>query len=244
VLAVGERFRALGSKAKAFVSAARARGPQRAVLLLAGVVALLVGLVGWFVVTRGDAEDVEASGAAEEADEPAPTTAPPTTVVTTTVPETTTTTLSEEEQAELDVIEAYEAAIEIQMDASSEPVDPEHPELEEHFVGGALNESQNLLERMVHNGWAIRFPDDSVLDIDVRSVSFDVVDGVEEANLDVCWVTDEEIYWIESGEAVPHMQGLRTIENEVVMRKVDGAWKAADAAPYTPEEGITGCALD
>lgn len=246
---MGERAGALVAKAKVVFSTAWARGPQRAFLLLAGVVVLLVGLVGWFVVAGNDDDTAtETAGTGEDAATETTTTVATTTTAptttTTTLPPTTTTTLSEEEQAEQEVIDAYEAAVEVQQDAFAEPVDPDHPELEEHLVGGALNESRNTLETMVANGWASRFPADPVMDIDIEVDRFDEVDGAEVAHLSVCVVTNEETYWVENGAAVPHLQGLRTGELEVEMRKVDGVWKAADAPPHEAEEGRTGCALD
>lgn len=251
---VVERLRrfpsAVASAVKSAVGAARSRGPQRVVLVLAVVVALLAGLTGWFVVTGDDGGEVETAGpdepSEEASEEPTTTDATTTTAPTTTQPPTTTTTLSEEEQAELEVIDAYKAGVEVSIEASAEPVDPEHPDLEEHFTGGVLNESRNRLESMVNNGWAVRFPEDSEFDIDEIEfrVTFDEVDGVEEAHLEMCWVTDEETYWIANGEPVPHMHGVRNIDAEVVMREIDGTWKADYAPPYESEEGASECDLD
>jgi hypothetical protein len=176
----------------------RSRGPQKGVLVLGGVVVLLVVLVGWFLFASGDDDEIEAVTAPPGTDVPATTAAPATTSTTV----ATTTTLSPEEQREQEVIAAYEAAVEVAIAAAEHPVDPEHPGLEDHYTGGAFNDRIVNLENMLFNGWAVRLPDETVFDFQVTAVRVDGDEDGDEANLDVCWMTDEETYWVDTGEPV------------------------------------------
>jgi hypothetical protein len=159
----------------------------------------------------------------------------------------------EEEREE--VVEAFQAAMDARIESAgpAEP-DPDLPALTETHTDPRLSEWEARLEGMALQGLAIRYPDDSELEVvEVMDVTFSwwVDDdgsassgdaGAEvgdKATLQVCIVDDGETYEVESGDV--RSSGLYTIHERAVMRKVDGTWKLADHTA-TEREGRTGCA--
>lgn len=231
--------KALISKARSLPSVVWARRRERQVVVLVGViVVLVVGLVGW-LVTAGDDDDVEVV-------EPPPTTEAPTTTeaTTTTAPTTTTTTTTPSpwtpEQQE--VIDAYEAAIEASHAASEIP-DSEHPDLTATHTGEELDSRVLEIEILESNERIRRFPEDSVYEKEILSVTFDEVEGTDVAYVDTCTVTDDEEVSGRTGNVLPNLGGVRTIEARNTMHNVDGTWKFA-LIEGEREEGLALCALD
>jgi hypothetical protein len=224
----------------------QSRGPQKAVLLLGGLVVALIVVVGWFVVARGDSSDEGAAGGhprgpvAGPADDRGGYADP-----ATTVPEAPTTTLSPEEEAELEVIEAYEAAIEARDEASAAPdPDPDHPALEETYTGDQLLIVEVEIQVLSLEGLAVRYPEESVGEVEVRSVAFDEDEGTPVAYLETCEVNDRERFEVASGDVRTVGAGPQTMELTVEMQQVDSVWKVAAIEQHDLQEGVAGCALD
>ncbi|HEY8543429.1 MAG TPA: hypothetical protein VIL36_00210 [Acidimicrobiales bacterium] len=171
-------------------------------------------------------------GGSEEAeDEPRPTT----------TEDPTTTTVDPEEAARQEVIAARAAADEAQIEALAQP-NPDLPELAETHTGLMLERITETANGLKMTGVASRLPENSQHGIEVESVRFDEVDGVETAYLEVCLVEDSERIDPATGQVL--QEGVITVQSTEAMQKVDGVWKLAERRQDSLEEGVVGCAVD
>ena len=173
-------------------------------------------------------------GDSEEADDdPGPTT----------TEEPTTTTLDPEEAARQEVITAREAADQAQIDALAPPTpDPELPALAETHTGLMLDRMTQTANGLKMSGIASRLPEDTQHSVEVESVRFDEVDGVEVAYLEVCIVEDAERIDPATGQVLE--TGVVTFASTEAMQREDEVWKLAERRQDSVEEGVTGCAID
>jgi hypothetical protein len=138
------------------------------------------------------------------------------------------------------VIDAYLAAAEAAREASAPPVpNPDLPALMATHVDPMLEQRQGVFRGLRANGWAIRYPPDSKLRVEVETVEFD---GDDVAILEVCAVDDGERIVVRTGEVLA--SGVATVEVTAAMRRVDGVWKLAERREEQQWEGEAGCAAD
>jgi hypothetical protein len=157
--------------------------------------------------------------------------------------ESTTTTLDPEEAARQEVITAREAADEAQIESLAPPTpNPELPELAETHTGLMLDRMTQTANGLRTAGIASRLPEDSQHSVEVESVRFDDVDGVETAFLDVCTVEDAERIDPATGQVLK--EGVVTAKSTEAMQRIDGVWKLAERRQDSLEEGVVGCAVD
>lgn len=162
--------------------------------------------------------------------------------------------IAQEEEA---AINAYHAAMDARIESAG-PAQPdlELPALEETHTEPMLGEWRGKLEGLIAQGRAIRYPENSELEVvEVADVTFSwwVDDegsaaadaGPDEigdkATLEVCVLDDGETFELGTGEVVEG--GLLTLHETAVLRKVDGEWKLAERTA-TSREGRQGCAAD
>lgn len=157
--------------------------------------------------------------------------------------ETTTTTLDPEEAARQEVIAAREAADEAQIEALAPPTpNPDLPELAETHTGLMLDRMTQTASGLKTAGIASQLPDDTQHRLEVESVRFEDVDGVETAFLDVCIVEDAERIDPATGQVLK--EGVVTAKSTEAMQRIDGVWKLAERRQDSLEEGVVGCAVD
>lgn len=187
-------------------------------------VALVVGLMT-VSACGGDDDD------AADADEPS----------TTAAPESTTSTVDPTAAEEAAVKEARQAAADAWIDSTAPPApDPDAPVIAETHIGPMLDQLVETARGLERNGWAIRYPENSQYEVDIKSIRFDEDEGEEVAFLEVCTVDDGERVVVDTGEVLAG--GLRTIEATEAMRKVDGVWKLAERREDDYQEGVAECA--
>ena len=160
-----------------------------------------------------------------------------------TTEDATTTTLDPEEAARQEVIAAREAADEAQIEALGPPQpNPDLPELAETHTGLMLDRMTETANGLRTAGIASRLPEDTQHRIEVESVRFDEVDGIETAFLDVCIVEDAERIDPATGQVLK--EGVVTAKSTEAMQRIDGVWKLAERRQDSVEEGVVGCAVD
>jgi hypothetical protein len=155
----------------------------------------------------------------------------------------------------LQVTAAHEAAMEARIESSAAPVpDPDSPAVADTHVDPLLSRWQDRLGGMAAQGLAIRYPEDSQLEIvAVMDITFSWSDGSaaaaaedgevgDTATLIACILDDGETYNVATGE-VTAGGSLVTVHEEATLRKIDGQWRLADRTA-TEREGRTGCAAD
>jgi hypothetical protein len=157
--------------------------------------------------------------------------------------EATTTTLDPEEAARQEVIAAREAADEAQIAALAPPTpNPDLPALAETHTGLMLDRMTQTANGLNVAGIASRLPEDTQHSVEVESVRFDEVDGVEVAFLEVCIIEDAERIDPASGQVLK--EGVVTAKSSEAMQRIDGTWKLAERRQDSVEEGVVGCAVD
>jgi hypothetical protein len=192
-------------------------------------------LVGFALVVAVVVAGCGGGGGSDEAEGGATSTSAPTTEASS--PPTSEDRDAIERQA---VSNAYLAAEAAARAASAPPTpNPDHPEVIATHTGPMLEQTQELLLGLRANGWAIRYPSDSVYREEVDSVEFD---GDDVAVLEVCAVDDGERFVVETGEVVA--SGVDTVAMTAAMRRVDGVWKLAERREEHRWEGEAGCAVD
>ena len=161
----------------------------------------------------------------------------------TSAPTTTASTTTSEDPEVADrqaVIDAYMAAEEAAIAASAPPTpNPDLPALLETHTGLILNRRRETILGLRANGWAIRYPPDSVYREEVALVEFD---GADVAVLNVCAVDDAERFVVETGEVIA--SGLVTVQHTAAMQREDGVWKLAERREQQQWDGEAGCAVD
>jgi hypothetical protein len=158
----------------------------------------------------------------------------------TTTTERTTTTLDPEEAARQEVIAAREAADEAQIEALAPPTpDPELPALAETHTGLMLDRMTQTANGLKVAGIASRLPDDTQHRLEVESVRFQTVEGVETAFLEVCIVEDAERVDPATDQVLK--EGVVTARSTEAMQKIDGVWKLAERRQNSVEEGVAEC---
>jgi hypothetical protein len=170
-----------------------------------------------------------ACGGDDGADESADTTA----ATTTTAP---TTTLDEETQKEeaataalLDYYDAYQ-------EATAEPVDPQHAELQALVTGEhKLVVTRNLQERRA-KGEAVRLPANRQNSHDIRSAELQPDGTVEIVD---CQVDDSIVYMVETGDVVDDDVVTKLVIGS--MAREGGAWKVAFTEISEAWPGVGAC---
>lgn len=157
------------------------------------------------------------------------------------------------------VIEAHWSAMEARIESAAAPApDPALPALEETHIDPRLGEWVSKLTGMANQGLAMRYPEDSELEVLDADVSFswwtddDDSGGAAEAGpedvgdkatLRACLLDDGETFDVATGETTEG-GGLYTIHETTTLRKVDGEWKVAEHQADRQWEGRDGCAAE
>lgn len=149
-------------------------------------------------------------------------------------------TLDAQAATEAEVIAAYRAAVQAEIEAAAIP-DPDYPGIAATHTGPMLEQWRDvLLFGLRADGRVIRYPEPSLYDPEIESIEFR---GDEVAVLTVCVVDDGERYVVATNELVS--DGVpNTVLGEEALQRVDGVWRLAERVPLQEWEGVGGCAVD
>jgi len=138
---------------------------------------------------------------------------------------------------EEEITARYLAFWEARFAANQDPPNPDDPQLAEYATGQQLANVIDETARRRDEGLALRRPQNSVGEHDVRVSS---VDG-DVARLQDCTVNDGIIYRVATGEVVN--DDVVTQSVSATMRRVDGEWRLERATLVQEWPGVAGCAL-
>lgn len=155
---------------------------------------------------------------------------------TTRVQTTTTTAAVPEQTVEEQILERYLAFWEARLEANTEPVNPEHPDLPAYADEGQLGQVILETTQRRDQGLALRAAEDPVGEHRVKIVS---VEG-DTATLQACVTDDDVVYRVATGEVVNDRIATRNIE--AMMRRLEGDWKLVHTRVVQTWEGVAGCA--
>jgi hypothetical protein len=140
------------------------------------------------------------------------------------------------EAIEADVRSAHEASDAARRDSAAGPsADPELPALSDTHTGAALAEWVRVTTRLQTLGMALRYPEGSQRAVSIDAVDLD--DDAAEASLEVCTVSDGEVYLVSTGQVVS--SGLRTTRTNETMVRQDENWRLSDREVVSIEDGAT-----
>jgi hypothetical protein len=159
----------------------------------------------------------------------------PTAASTTSAPATTT-TLDDETQKEeaatgalLDYYDAYQ-------EATAEPVNPEHAELQARVTGEHKAVVTRNLEDRQANGEAVRLPASTQGSHDIRSAELQPDGSVEIVD---CQVDDSIVYEVETGDVVDDDVVTKLVIGSMAFE--GGAWKLAFSETSEAWPGVGAC---
>lgn len=143
---------------------------------------------------------------------------------------------SDREALEADVRAAHEAAEQARIASSAAPLpDPELPALAETHTGEALAEWVRVTTRLQTLGLAMRYPAGSQRAVNLESVQ--VNDAGDQAELEVCTVSDGEVFMVAADKVVS--SGLRTVRTAETMARRGETWRLAVREVVGIETGAT-----
>ena len=155
----------------------------------------------------------------------------------TTEPPATTTSLDPQAQALADAEAAYLAYEEASNVAATDPVNPQHPELQALITGDQRLHSNSELGGFLADGEAARPAEPSQYNVDVQAAT-PQSDG--SVLLHVCRVDDSVIYKVATGEVVNDDVVTKTVD--ALMVTENGAWKVSSTTVIARTPGVASCA--
>jgi hypothetical protein len=144
--------------------------------------------------------------------------------------------VDDREAIEADVRSAHDASDAARRDSAAGPsANPELPAVSDTHTGPALAEWVRVTTRLQTLGMALRYPERSQRAASIDAVDLD--DDAAEAILEVCTVSDGEVYLVSTGQVVS--SGLRTTRTNETMVRQDETWRLSEREVVAIEDGAT-----
>lgn len=134
------------------------------------------------------------------------------------------------------VIDRYVAFWRVRFEANQDPPNPDDPRFHELATGRQLDNVIAETRERLEEGIAFRAAEPSKTSHDVRVVSR----TDDRAELQDCFINDDVVYRIETGEILDDATVTRNVA--AVMVRINGTWKLETASVLQQWEGIAGCA--
>jgi hypothetical protein len=133
------------------------------------------------------------------------------------------------------VYEAYLGYWSTWDEASSNPINVDHPGLERYYTGAAFDQTRASLSKMVSEGTAGRPAENSKASHTIRFINL----YNDTAFVEDCLVDDGVIYRVASGEIVNDV--VKTVLVRATAFRTDGQWKVGETKTLREWQGVSAC---